>query len=76
MIGAAPFSALALAGVLSDRASQKILVVNDIFPGNLPAERPDGSPDACDLRAARREESHPRVRPSTFNALQRAPLQN
>jgi hypothetical protein len=30
---AAPFSALALVGVLSGRASQKILVVNYTFPG-------------------------------------------
>jgi len=30
---AAPLSALAPAGVLSGRASQKILVVNDTFPG-------------------------------------------
>jgi hypothetical protein len=50
---AAPFSALAPAGVPPDRASQKILVANYTFPGRYRPGVPMCSPGACDLRAAR-----------------------
>jgi hypothetical protein len=68
MIGAAPFSALAPAGVLSDRASQKILVVNDTFPGNYRPSVPTVRP--AHTISARR----PKV--TLRSPIKRAPLQN
>jgi hypothetical protein len=70
MIGAAPFSALAPTGVLSDRASQKILVVNDTFPGNY-------RPSVSTIRPAHTISArhYAGVRPSR-SPIKRAPLQN